>query len=100
MDILPILASSEEMDVLPSASLTGSLSSVMMPTTEIQTLVASLKPVAEMKIGRTFPMFNAIAFRKQVVAGINYFVKVQVGTASCIHLKIRKPLTGPVQLMS
>jgi len=36
--------------------------------------------------------FTPVASKKQVVAGINYLVKVQVGDADYVHVKIFKPL--------
>jgi cystatin-A/B len=33
-----------------------------------------------------------VAVKKQVVAGINYWFKVQVGESNFIHVKIFKPL--------
>jgi len=93
---------SRRIDILPGKMTvyTGGLSAIKMPTADIQAMVASLKPVAETRIGRAFPIFNAIAFKQQVVTGINYFVKVHVGGASYIHVKIHRSPAGQVQLIS
>merc|ERR1712142_68165 len=93
---------SRRIEVLPGKMTvyTGGLSAIKIPTADIQAMVASLKPVAETRIGRAFPIFNAIAFKQQVVTGINYFVKVHVGGASYIHVKIHRSPAGQVQLIS
>jgi len=36
--------------------------------------------------------FTPVASKKQVVAGLNYWVKIQTGSESFIHVKIFKPL--------
>lgn len=46
----------------------------------------------EEKEGRKFEVFQATEFKSQVVAGINYFVKVHVGNDEFLHLRIFKSL--------
>lgn len=56
------------------------------------TLVVSLKEAVETSVGQAFEHFAPIKIRQQVVAGMNYWVKVQVGEAAYIHVKIFRPL--------
>ena len=55
-------------------------------------MVCSLQDQVHHHLGRTTSHFTPIASKKQVVAGLNYFVKVQVGEDAYVHVKIFKPL--------
>mmetsp|Transcript_2922 Transcript_2922/g.4557 ORF Transcript_2922/g.4557 Transcript_2922/m.4557 type:complete len:104 (-) Transcript_2922:38-349(-) len=64
---------------------------------EIQTLIDGVKDQALAKAkeaGRDgdFATYEAKSVRSQVVAGTNFFVKVQVSDSECIHLRIHQPL--------
>lgn len=59
---------------------------------EQYTLVVSVKESVETQAGQAFEHFAPIKIRQQVVAGMNYWVKVQVGDATYIHVKIFRPL--------
>ena len=37
--------------------------------------------------------FKVISYRKQVVAGINYFMKVKIGGQEYIHIRVYEPLS-------
>ncbi|NXU83964.1 CYTX protein, partial [Xiphorhynchus elegans] len=47
-----------------------------------------VKPQFESKTMRNCAMFTAIAYKTQVVAGINYFIKVQVSSTEYVHLRV------------
>ncbi|NXG87462.1 CYTB protein, partial [Stercorarius parasiticus] len=51
-----------------------------------------VKPQLESKENRKYGIFNAIIYRTQVVAGINYFIKVQVSDAEYVHLRVFQSL--------
>ncbi|NXC13024.1 CYTB protein, partial [Corythaeola cristata] len=51
-----------------------------------------VKPQFESKENRTYDTFRAIVYRTQVVAGTNYFVKVQTSDDDYIHLRIFESL--------
>ena len=44
-----------------------------------------------MKSGKQFPHLKAVSYKTQVVAGTNYFIKVDAGSEH-IHLRVFKPL--------
>ncbi|XP_046574782.1 cystatin-B-like isoform X2 [Haliotis rubra] len=50
-----------------------------------------VKSDLETKASRTFTTYKAISYRTQVVSGINYFIKVDVGD-QYYHLRIFNPL--------
>ncbi|NXE26044.1 CYTB protein, partial [Ardeotis kori] len=49
-----------------------------------------VKPQLERRQNRTYPSLKAIVFRTQVVAGVNYFIKVY--DYDYIHLKVFQSL--------
>ena len=51
-----------------------------------------MKGQVESQLNQTFTTFNAISFQTQVVAGINYLFKVDVGDGKVLSVKIHKPL--------
>ncbi|KAI8498476.1 hypothetical protein Bbelb_236780 [Branchiostoma belcheri] len=53
---------------------------------------------AEARAGVKYHTFQAVSYKKQVVAGINYFIKVGVGTEYCVHLKVYRGFRNNVSL--
>ncbi|XP_022370924.1 cystatin-A isoform X1 [Enhydra lutris kenyoni] len=51
-----------------------------------------VKPQLEEKANETYEEFEAVEYKTQVVAGINYYIKVRVGGNSYIHMKVFKGL--------
>ncbi|XP_036907439.1 cystatin-A [Sturnira hondurensis] len=70
----------------------GGLTEAKPATPEIQKIADEVKPQLEEKTNETYEEFEAIEYKTQVVAGINYYIKVRVGHNSYIHMKIFKPL--------
>ncbi|POI26350.1 hypothetical protein CIB84_009900 [Bambusicola thoracicus] len=70
----------------------GGLSDPKPATPEVQHLADQVKPQLERRENETYTMFTAIIYRTQVVAGTNYFVKVQNSGDKYVHLKIFEPL--------
>ncbi|KAF7238113.1 Cystatin-B [Varanus komodoensis] len=70
----------------------GGTSDAKPATAETQQIVQEVKPQVEEKEGKRFEVFDAVEFKTQVVAGMNYFIKVHVGNAEYIHVRIFKSL--------
>jgi len=49
-------------------------------------LFIQLKPDIETAVGANFPVYSPLSFRLQIVAGINYLVKVKVFCFSWIDI--------------
>ncbi|NXA21135.1 CYTA protein, partial [Ibidorhyncha struthersii] len=56
-----------------------------------------VKPQFESRENRTYGNFNAIEYRTQVVAGTNYFIKVQVSDNEYVHLRVFQSLPNEDQ---
>ncbi|XP_005292799.1 cystatin-B-like [Chrysemys picta bellii] len=70
----------------------GGLTGVQPATAETQQVVDEVKLQVEEKEGKKFEVFTAVEFKTQVVAGINYFIKVHVGNEEFLHLRVFKSL--------
>ncbi|XP_063878950.1 cystatin-A-like [Scylla paramamosain] len=68
----------------------GGTSAEKPPTPEVQALVDAIKPQVEEKLGRQVDHMTLLSYKTQVVAGINYFAKVDIGEDDVVHLRIYK----------
>ncbi|XP_030872573.1 cystatin-B [Leptonychotes weddellii] len=62
-----------------------------------------VKPQLEEQENKKYATFKAVEFRSQVVAGMNYFIKVQVDDDEFVHLRVFRSLpheNKPVALSS
>ncbi|XP_056013774.1 cystatin-B-like [Ostrea edulis] len=58
---------------------------------DIQAIVDEVKGAVENKLGNKLDKYDAVSYKTQVVAGTNYFVKVNIGDEH-LHLRIFAPL--------
>nr|ACL12062.1 cystatin B [Perinereis aibuhitensis] len=75
--------------------MSGGLGPTLPADPETQVICDEVKNQLEGEVGRNFAEYNAILFRSQVVAGTVLFIKVHVGHADYIHIRIFIPLPGP-----
>jgi cystatin-A/B len=54
----------------------GGLNAAKEPTPEVQALVDQLGSEIKSQAGGEYPHLKAVSYRSQVVAGTNYFIKV------------------------
>ncbi|XP_065511672.1 cystatin-A-like [Caloenas nicobarica] len=66
----------------------GGLSETKPATPEVQEIVDKVKPQFESRVNKTCEIFKAISYRTQVVAGTNYFIKVQDSDDNYVHLRV------------
>ncbi|XP_008825607.1 cystatin-B [Nannospalax galili] len=78
----------------------GGPSALQPATAETQKIADQVKHQLEEKENQKFTVFKAVSFKSQVVAGTNYFIKVDVGDDKFVHLRVfealpheNKPLT-------
>ncbi|XP_067674168.1 cystatin-B-like [Haliotis asinina] len=69
----------------------GGASEEKVATENEQNLCDKVKSDLESQTKKTFTTYTAISYRTQVVAGTNYFIKVDVGDEH-YHLRIFVPL--------
>merc|ERR1711902_282124 len=68
---------------------------------EIHDVCNSVKEAAAGKLGKNgFDMFVVKSFKSQVVAGTNFFAKVQIADGEHVHLRIYRNLQGNIELHS
>ncbi|XP_066472205.1 cystatin-B-like [Tiliqua scincoides] len=72
--------------------LVGGTSEAKPATPDIQELADLVKPQIEQKENKSYPTFKAVEYKTQVVAGTNYFIKVDVGQGEYMHLRVLQPL--------
>ncbi|XP_044522815.1 cystatin-B [Gracilinanus agilis] len=81
----------------------GGASATKPATAETQRIADAVKTELEEKENRKFPIFKTIEFKSQLVAGVNYFIKVLVGEEEFIHLRVFQSLpheNKPLELSS
>nr|XP_028568597.1 cystatin-B-like [Podarcis muralis] len=81
----------------------GGTSEAKAATAETQQIAQEVKGQVEEKEGRSFEVFEAVEFKTQIVAGINYFIKVHIGNDEFLHVRVYKRLpheNKPLELTS
>ncbi|NP_001395794.1 stefin A2-like 3 [Rattus norvegicus] len=66
----------------------GGLSEARPATAEIQEIADKVRPQLEEKTNEKYEKFEAVQYKVQVVAGNNYFIKVDVGCGCYLHLRV------------
>ncbi|KAK9407832.1 cystatin-A [Crotalus adamanteus] len=85
----------------PPAMSCGGLSEPKAATAETQQISQEIKSQLEEKESRNFTIFNAVSYKTQVVAGVNYFIKIHVGNDEYFHVRVYQRLpheNKPVEL--
>ncbi|EPY83890.1 cystatin-B-like [Camelus bactrianus] len=70
----------------------GASSATQPATAEIQAIADQVKAQLEEKENKKFSLFKAVEFKSQVVAGRNFFIKVQVDDEEFVHLRVFESL--------
>ncbi len=59
---------------------------------DVRQHLEEVKPLVEAETNASYTVFEPVSYKTQVVAGLNYIVKVKVDGEEYIHVKIHKPL--------
>ncbi|KAL5457227.1 hypothetical protein EMCRGX_G034472 [Ephydatia muelleri] len=78
----------------------GGLTSVRDATPEVQAVADAIRTELESRSETIFDEYVAVQYATQVVAGLNYFIKVHVGHNDYVHLRVFKSLKGDLSLAS
>ncbi|XP_054432321.1 cystatin-B [Pteronotus mesoamericanus] len=70
----------------------GGCSATKPATAEIQAIADQVKSQLEEKENKKYTMFKAVEYQSQLVAGTNYFIKVQVEDDDFIHIRVYESL--------
>ncbi|XP_013917518.1 PREDICTED: cystatin-A [Thamnophis sirtalis] len=79
----------------------GGLSEPKAATAETQQITQEIKSQLEEKESRNFNIFDAVLYKAQMVAGVNYFIKIHVGNEEYYHVRVYKRLpheNKPIEL--
>ncbi|KAG7165819.1 Cystatin-B-like [Homarus americanus] len=63
-------------------------------------LYSLLRSQVEDKLGREVSQFTLLSYKTQVVAGTNYFAKVDIGEEEVVHMRVYKDLKQNLSLHS
>jgi len=69
----------------------GGYSAPKEATSEVQAVVDKLKSQVEGQTNKTYSTFKLEKFSTQVVNGLNYKLKIQVGDGDYIHVTAHRP---------
>ncbi|XP_021011003.1 cystatin-A-like [Mus caroli] len=72
----------------------GGLSRARSATPEIQEIANKVRPLLEEKTNEKYEVFKAVQYKSQVVAGQNYFIKMDVGGGCFLHIKVFRRISG------
>ncbi|XP_075257102.1 cystatin-A-like [Convolutriloba macropyga] len=70
----------------------GGLSEAKAGDGEAQKIADEVKEAVEEKAESTFPSFEVVSYKTQVVAGTMFYMKVKVDAANYIHVKVFRGL--------
>lgn len=80
--------------------LPGGLSEEKLPNDQVQQIVNEVRQEVEEQLGRNLSKFELVSFRTQVVQGLNYHAKVDVGEEQVLQMVIYRDLQGNTSLTS
>ncbi|ROT71931.1 putative cystatin-B [Penaeus vannamei] len=60
----------------------------------------AVKSELEEKLGKKLDRFQLVSYKTQVVAGTNYFAKMDIGGEELVHMRVYRNLQGEVSLHS
>ncbi|KAK4288118.1 hypothetical protein Pmani_038835 [Petrolisthes manimaculis] len=80
----------------------GGASPEQPPNDQVQQIINNVREEVEKELGHSVTEFSLISYKTQVVAGTNYFAKVDIGEGedSMVHIRVYKNLGGNVSLHS
>ena len=70
----------------------GGFTNALDANDEVKAMALEVKAQTEQQFGATYPEFEAVKYKTQVVAGTNYLIKVKVGPEEYVHIKVWKKL--------
>ncbi|XP_071541644.1 cystatin-A-like [Panulirus ornatus] len=78
--------------------MTGGLTAEKPPSDKVEQLLQTVKGQVEEKLGRAIGQFKLVSYKTQVVAGINYFAKMDIGEEELLHVRVYQNLKQNLSL--
>jgi len=77
----------------------GGLDAEQPVTPDVQKdIIDPFRAEVENKVGNALLKYEGVSYRTQVVAGTNFFVKVDIGGGSAAHLRVYRQFDGTLSL--
>ncbi|XP_063302199.1 cystatin-B-like [Pelobates fuscus] len=83
---------------LTMSRMVGGFGETQPATPEVQDICDKIKPTVEERAGENYAIFKVTEFRKQLVNGVNYEMKVSTGGDNCVFLKVYQTFGGELSL--
>ncbi|XP_066957723.1 cystatin-B-like [Macrobrachium rosenbergii] len=77
----------------------GGASETKPASEEIQAVMNEVRAAVEEKVGFTLSKYELISYKTQVVAGTNFFAKIDLGDTH-VHARVYRNLQGEISLHS
>lgn len=79
----------------------GGVGELKEPNEAVVEILATIRPQLEDKLGKTFEEYTPVHHKTQLVNGVNYFIKIRVGSDNDhIHVRVHKAFNGDITLHS
>lgn len=72
----------------------GGLTDVQQPDETVFEVMKAIRPELERKLGKTFCKYEPVSCKTQLVNGINYFIKIDIGEPHFLHVRVHRSFAG------
>ena len=76
----------------------GGISEAKEPDNTVFEILENIRPDVESKLGQSLADYKPVAFKSQLVNGVNYFIKVDIGNNKFIHVRAYRSFGGDTSL--
>lgn len=78
----------------------GSIGDSKPADAEAQQVADAVRPVVQEQTKKSYEVYEVLSYKTQLVAGLNFFLKVKTADNNCLHLRVYKNLQGEISFHS